>query len=106
MHNPHEDALVITVEVANSVVHRLLVGNGSAVNILYWDAYQKIGLRQADLTLTTSPLYEFTEDSMIPEGTIKLAVSLGEPPRAVTVVIDFLAVKCPLAFNGVLCRLL
>ena len=45
VHNPYEDALVITVEIPNSLVHRLLVNSGSAVNILYWGTYQKIGLR-------------------------------------------------------------
>ena len=35
LHNPHEDALVITTEVANSLVHRLLMDSGSAINILY-----------------------------------------------------------------------
>ena len=104
MHNPHEDALVITVEVANILVHRLLIDNESAVNILYCGAYQKTSLRRANLTSTTSPLYKFIGDNVMPEGTIKLAVTLGEPPRAVTVVIDFLVVKCPSGFNGVLGR--
>ena len=106
VHHPHEDALVNTAEVANNLIHRLLVDSRSAVNILYWGAYQKTGLRWADLTPTTSPLYGFTEDSVIPEGTIKLVVTLGEPPRTTTVMIDFLAVKCPSASNWVLRRLL
>ena len=66
VYHPHEDALFITAEVANNLVHRLLVDNGSIVNILYWDAYQKAGLRQTDLTLKTSPFYGFTGDSVIP----------------------------------------
>ena len=39
VHNPYQDAMVITTEVANSLVHRLLVDSESAVNILYWGAY-------------------------------------------------------------------
>ena len=56
------------------------------------------------MTPTTSPLYGFTGDSVIPERTIKLAITLREPPRTMTVMIDFLMVKCPSAFNGVLGR--
>ena len=81
MHHPYEDALVITIKIANNLVHRILVDNRSAVAILYWDACQKIGLTQADLSLKLSPLYGFVGDHVILEGTIKLAVTLGEHPR-------------------------
>ena len=50
----------------------------------------------------TFPLYGFTGDSVIPKGTIMLAVTLGEPPRMETVMIEFLIVKCPSTFNEVL----
>ena len=93
MHNPYQDTLVITTEVANSLVHRLLVDSRSAVNVIYWDAYQKIGLRRADLTPMTSSSFGFPGVSVIPKGTIKLAITLGEPPRMAIVVIDFLVVN-------------
>ena len=57
VHHPHEDTLVVTAKIGNNLVHRILVNNGCAVNILYWDAYQKVGLTQVDLSPTTSPLY-------------------------------------------------
>ena len=41
---------------------------------------------------------------MIPEGTIKLAITLGEPPQIATVVINFLAVNYISAFNRILNR--
>ena len=56
------------------------------------------------MTPMISPLYGFTEDSMIPEGTIKLAVTLGQSPRTTIVMNDFLAIKCLLAFIEVLGR--
>ena len=41
VHNPHENTLVITAKIANSLVHRLLVDNENAVNILIWGTYQE-----------------------------------------------------------------
>ena len=41
---------------------------------------------------------------MIHRDTIKLSVIVGDHPRMWTVVIEFLAVDCSLAFNGVIGR--
>ena len=81
VHDPHEDALVVTTEITNSL-------------IFYWGAYWKIRQKRADLHPTTSPLYGFTGESVIPEGKIKLVVILGEAPRMTTIVTDFLMVNC------------
>ena len=104
VHHPHKDALVITTKIANNFIHWVLIDSGSAVNILCWNAYQKIGLKWVDLCPTTSPLYRFTKETVISEGIIKLAVTLTEAPRMVTIVIDFLVVNCPSAYDGVLGR--
>ena len=54
------------------------------------------------MTLTISPLYGFTGDGVIPKGTIKLVVTLGEPPQTTIVMINFLVVNCSSVFNGIL----
>ena len=72
--------------------------------LLIISGYKKIGLRREELTLSTSPLYGFIGESVIPEGTIKLVVTLGEPPPMTTVVIDFLEVNYSSTFNEVLGR--
>ena len=69
--------MVITARVASSNVHKILVDDGSAIDIIYLDAYKRMGLTESELSPTTSPLYKFTRDDVIPKGTIKLAVTVG-----------------------------
>ena len=40
LHHPHDDALVVNVRVRDYNVHRMLVNNGSSVDILYYPAFQ------------------------------------------------------------------
>ena len=82
----------------------MLVDNGNAIDILYWDAYKKMSLIEKYLSPMNSPLYGFTRDYMIPRGTIKLAVTIGDHPRTSTVVTKFFVVDCPSAFNEVIRR--
>ena len=44
VHHPHNDALLITMVIGNMNVHRVLVDNGSSVNILMYSTYEKMGL--------------------------------------------------------------
>ena len=104
VHHLHEEALVITTKIAHNLIHWVLIDSGRVVIILYWNAYQKMWLKQANLCSTTSPLYWFTGESVIPKRTIKLATTLREAPQMMTIVIDFLVVNYPSAYNGVLGR--
>ena len=36
---PYDDALVVTMTMANHTIHRILVDNESSANILYWPAF-------------------------------------------------------------------
>ena len=104
MHHLHVDALVIITRVANINVHRLLVDDGGTVNIIYLDEYKRIGLTESELNPTTSPLYAFAGDHVIPQGTVKLAVTVEEHPKVSIVVIEFLVVDCPSTANGIIGR--
>ena len=47
--HPHCDALVIKTMIANNNVHRILVDNGKSVDILYYQAFERMGLKVNDL---------------------------------------------------------
>ena len=41
LHYPHDDAIVITLAIANYTTRRVLIDNGSSVEILYYPAFQQ-----------------------------------------------------------------
>ena len=40
VHHPHDDAIVITLLIANYTTRRMLVDNGSSTDILYYPTFQ------------------------------------------------------------------
>ncbi|XP_063942760.1 uncharacterized protein LOC135150403 [Daucus carota subsp. sativus] len=56
---PHDDPLVITPVIGNSSIKRVLVDNGASVDILFYDAYQKMGYADSQLTPSNMPIYGF-----------------------------------------------
>ncbi|PON50855.1 hypothetical protein PanWU01x14_220920, partial [Parasponia andersonii] len=74
------------------------------MDILYYDAFKKIGLNESDLKPTIAPLYGFTGDSLMPIGMIELMVNVGTYPRVSAKMTQFLVVDCPSTFNAVLGR--
>ncbi|XP_024026717.1 uncharacterized protein LOC112093116 [Morus notabilis] len=81
VHFPHNDALVVEAMIENHTVCRILVDNGCSVDLLYSDCLEKMGIQKEQLEKTSRPLYGFTGDSVIPQGTIRLPITAGEKPR-------------------------
>ena len=79
-----------------------MVDDGSAIDILHLDAYKRMGLTENELSLTTSLLYGFTKDHVIPRGTAKLAVMVGKLPWVSTIIAEFLVVDCPSTINEII----
>ena len=65
---PHDDALVITLQIEDYDVRRVMVDQGSSAEIMYPDLYNWLGLRAEDLTPYSSPLVSFEEKVIILKG--------------------------------------
>ena len=59
IHHPHDDAIVITLLIANYTTRRVLVDNGSSADILYYLAFQQLRLGRDLLRPACSPLIGF-----------------------------------------------
>ena len=71
---PHDDALVITLRIGGYDVKRVMVDQGSTVEIMYPNFYKRLSLRAEDLTPYSSPLVSFEGKIIIPIGQIRLPV--------------------------------
>ncbi|GAA0167184.1 hypothetical protein LIER_22173 [Lithospermum erythrorhizon] len=72
---PHDDPLV-----ANFMVSRMLVDTGSSADILYLQAYDRLGLPGTHLEPVCTPLTGFTGHSVYPTGIAELDLVVGESP--------------------------
>ncbi|XP_010269787.1 PREDICTED: uncharacterized protein LOC104606339 isoform X2 [Nelumbo nucifera] len=102
---PHDDALVVSMIIANQMAKRILVGNGSSVDILFYDTFEKMKLTLDWLQQVNVPLVGFSGDVIKPEGRITLLVTIGTEPRQVTRMIEFFVVKIGSLYNAITRRL-
>nr|XP_023920132.1 uncharacterized protein LOC112031658 [Quercus suber] len=71
---PHEDALVVTLRIGGYDVKRVMVDQGSAVEIMYPDLFRGLNLVPSDLTPYCSSLFSFEGRMVMPKGQIRLPV--------------------------------
>ncbi|XP_065050241.1 uncharacterized protein LOC103991910 [Musa acuminata AAA Group] len=100
----HDDALVIMARITNAQVRRIMIDIGSSTDVLYLDAFQKLGLAKEALEPICSVLTGFTGDSISPLGAVTLPLTLGAPPITKTVISTFLVVDLPTTYNAILGR--
>ena len=84
VHHPHDDAIVITLLIADYMTRRVLVDNGSSADILHYSAFQKMRLGQDQLRPMNSPLVGFGGMKVQPTGTGTLPVVVGAYPQQIT----------------------
>ncbi|XP_050259920.1 uncharacterized protein LOC126704990 [Quercus robur] len=74
---PHDDTLVVTLRIGGYNVKKVLVDQGSAVEIMYPDLYKRLNLKPEDLTAYDSPLVSFEGKTVTPRGQIRLPIQTG-----------------------------
>ncbi|XP_030941776.1 uncharacterized protein LOC115966749 [Quercus lobata] len=97
---PHDDALVVTLRIGGYDVKRVLVDQGSAVEIMYPDLYKGLNLKQEDLMPYDSPLVSFEGKVVIPRGMIRLPVQTDSE----VVEVNFIVVDAYSPYTAIVAR--
>ena len=97
---PHVDALVVTLRIGGYNVRRVLVDQGSAVEIMYPDLYKGLNLKLEDLTAYDSLLVSFEGKTVTPRGQIKLPIQTGSD----VVEVDFIVVDAYSPYTAIVAR--
>ena len=79
---------------------RVLVDQGSGVEIMYPDLYKGLKLRPEDLTVYNSPLVSFDGKTVIPRGQIRLPVQTDSD----MVEVDFIVVDAYSPYTTIVAR--
>ena len=101
---PHNDPLVIMLNIERFNTKRILVDNGSSADIIYLPAFQQLKLDPKRLRPFDSPFISFSGDIVYPWGIVTLTVTVGTYPVQLTHQLDFLVVDCPSSYNVIIGR--
>ena len=80
LHHSHDDAIIITLAIANYTTRRVLIDNESSADILYYPTFHKMRINKELLHLTNVPLIGFGGTKVLLVGTISFLVMVGSYP--------------------------
>ncbi|KAK8962127.1 hypothetical protein KSP40_PGU001189 [Platanthera guangdongensis] len=79
--DPFCDALVIKAAIENFTVSRILVDNGSSVNVVFKKAFDAMKVEAKRVLASDGPLFGFSGERKEVEGGVGLHVTLGGSPE-------------------------
>jgi len=103
LNHQQDDPMVIIVKIENYAVKKVLVDQGSSVDILYWATYQKLQLPETAMVPYDEPIYGFSGEQVSTRGYIDLHTVFrdGTQTKTILIPIRFLIVDAPTTLGAV-----
>ena len=92
---------MVSLQIGDYNMHRVLVDNSSSVNILYYLEFQQMRIDRERLTPTNALLVGFGGTKVFLLGVITLSVTAGDYPQQITREVTFLVVDCSSTYNAI-----
>ena len=91
---------MVILKIEGYDVKRVMVDQGSGVEIMYPDLYKGLNLRPEDLTAYDSPLVSFDGKVIVPRGQIRLPMQASSE----VVEVDFIVVDAYSPYTAIVAR--
>jgi hypothetical protein len=101
---PHTDSLVVSLTIANHQTRCILIDIGSSADFLFKPAFDYMGIPLERVAPVSCHLLGFAEEKVLPHGSIELPVTIGAYPRQKVIMVKFLVVDKPSAYNAIFGR--
>jgi hypothetical protein len=96
--------MVITIHIDKWDITKILIDNGSQVEILFLATFDKMGFDRKQLREPSKPLYDFGGKRIEPVEAITLPVSFGTPKNPRTEYITFDVIDMTYPYNAIFGR--
>ncbi|GJQ94068.1 reverse transcriptase domain-containing protein [Tanacetum coccineum] len=100
-----EGSVTIEAEIGGHYIHRMYVDGGSASEILYEHCFSRLRPEiKNQLIPATTPLIGFSGEIIWPIGQIQLLVKIGDEEHSTSAWMNFVVVRSPSSYNGIIGR--
>jgi len=100
----HDDPMVITVEIVEYAVMKTLVDQGSSVDILFWDTFKRLHLKEEDIVPFREQIIGFSGERVSTKGYVDLITTFGRGNKTKKIKIRYLVVDASTSYNVLLGR--
>lgn len=98
--HPYNGALVVSLQVGECQVKRILIDQGSSCDIMYVRCYRELALHPDDMEQSNGPMIGFNGMPTWPLGTTSLEVQVGTRKKKT----EFIVIDTPSPYNSILGR--
>ncbi|GJU57319.1 reverse transcriptase domain-containing protein [Tanacetum coccineum] len=99
------EPLTIEINAAGHDIHRMYIDGGASADILYEHCFQRLRPEvKSQLNPATTSLTGFTGEKIWPMGQIRLPVMVGNKEHSTTAWMNFMVIRSPSPYNGIIGR--
>jgi len=96
--------MVITATIANWRVHKILIDQGSSIDILYWLTFLKLNVPESAIQAYSEPLLSFAGQKVRSRGFVDLLTTFGIGQSYRTLMVRYILVDADTSYNVLIGR--